>query len=231
MIQFVKNTVLILLGIVVLSGCFEIKEDIHYHKNGSGSYTMLFDMSEMKMMFDMLQGSEELAGENPMEGMDESSEEFVRALQGVEGIEQIKALSDTVNLKFGYSFDFKSIDALNAALNAVNNQEDNGQPKPDKITYFTGNKRSLTRTNDGGIVEAISKEMNLGMDESEENAMAADMLKSVKYTTTYHFDKKIKKASNAAAVKSSDGKSISVEYYLFDQEQMEGAQTGNAIKF
>tara|TARA_R110002167_G_scaffold23281_8_gene82738 strand:+ start:2251 stop:3042 length:792 start_codon:yes stop_codon:yes gene_type:complete len=44
-----RNTLLLLLGTIFLTGC-EIREEMHFNADGSGSYEIGFDMSEMMKM-------------------------------------------------------------------------------------------------------------------------------------------------------------------------------------
>ncbi|MCC7465121.1 MAG: hypothetical protein IT261_02570, partial [Saprospiraceae bacterium] len=70
-----KNLFLAVLAIsmTALTGCLHIIEEATFRNNGSGSYKMTLDMSEMKGMMDMFKG---MAGDSSMTsgmGMDGDS--------------------------------------------------------------------------------------------------------------------------------------------------------------
>ena len=62
------STVIALLMATFMTSCLHIVEEVDVKKNGSGTYTMKLDMSEMKSMMDMFKG---------MEGMSEAEENIV----------------------------------------------------------------------------------------------------------------------------------------------------------
>ncbi len=56
---------ILVLGATALTGCLHIIEEATFHNNGSGSYKMTFDMSELKGMMDMMKGMGDQAVTEP----------------------------------------------------------------------------------------------------------------------------------------------------------------------
>ena len=127
---------------LTLTGCLHILEDVTVRKDGSGTYRMEIDMSELKGMMDMLEGMD-MGGDSTAiaedeeggmeEGFDPSISQLgeeiggvATSLEGMPGLSNVHEINDTSSFKFGYSFDFENIQALNNALNAINQEKGTG---------------------------------------------------------------------------------------------------------
>lgn len=224
-----KNLTLLfafLIGSMTLTGCFEIIEEIHYKKDGSGTYKFTMDMSQMKGLMDMAMASDTTGSMN-MDTMAAVGREMSEKVRGIQGISNIKEVTDAENLIFGVEYDFANMEALNAAAKANASEEMNeAADKPS----FKGGKKEFTRLDvKGGLGGLLNGAMgDLG---GEEGEMALAFFKDVSYTMIYHFDRKVKKTSNKLAEISDDKKTVTLKYYLFDDDR--GGKTGtieNIIK-
>jgi hypothetical protein len=151
---------------------------------------------------------------------------IISALRGVPGISNVVETQDTTNFKFGYSFDFANVDALNKALKII------GKEKYDtnaaKTFAYSGKK--FERLAVGNIGEEMKNALSEGGDEAEEGG--AEMLKAIlgdmSYTQIYHFpDRVVKKTSNSLSELSDGGHTLTIKQKVFDEEQ---AKAGIATK-
>jgi hypothetical protein len=233
------------LSVTMLTGCLHIIEEATFNNNGSGTYKMTLDMSEMKGMMDMFKGmggdSTSIMGgdstamkgegdytppaeapapaEDPMGGLGDQMSSVAETLKGVQGISNVVEIKDTSSFNFGYSFSFSDIASLNRALKIIN--KDKYETKVDEVFRFNG--KSFERLATGDLGEEMKKAMmdNSG-DEGEEGSM--DMVKmflaDMSYKQIYHFpERSVKKSDNKLGELSDDGHTLTINLKPFDEEQ------------
>jgi len=213
----------------MLTGCLHIVEEVTFKDKGAGNYALTLDMSEVKGMMDMLKtmspdstGGEvpsEAEQDNSMAQMGQEISGVASTLKGIQGITNVVELNDTAAFKFGYSFDFADIAALNRALKVVN--KDKYDSKVEEVFRFNG--KSFERLSAGDMGAEIKKALSEseGEDGGEE---AMDMMKmmfaDMSYKQIYHFpDREIKKSSNELAELSDNNHTMTITLKPFDEEQ------------
>ncbi len=218
------------IGTFTLSGCLHILEEVTVKNNGSGTYTMTLDMSEMKSMMDMFKGmsddslAEESTDEAPaMEdsGMGEMGSQLsavAASLKDISGLTNVTEINDTAAFKFGYAFDFADVAALNKAMRIINKEKYDS--KVDEVFRFSG--KNFERLASGDLGEEIKKALAEGEAQDEEGSM--DMVKTffsdMTYKQVYHFpDYRVKKSSNDLSEISNDGHTLTITLKPFDEEQ------------
>lgn len=230
----------VLLAFSTLTGCLHIIEEVTLSSKGSGSYQMVVDMSELKGMMDMMKGmGENMPGEeadsttiggegdytppaseedeNPMGNIGEEFSGVASSLNGIPGISNVTAINDTAAYKFGYSFDFADINALNRALKVIGKEK--YDTKTEETFRFSG--KSFERLGVGDLGGEIKKTLSES-DEVDESQM--DMMKmffaDMSYQQIYRFtDRKIKKSDNKLGELSDDDHTLTVTLKPFDEEQ------------
>ncbi|MCB0577014.1 MAG: hypothetical protein KDC61_20820 [Saprospiraceae bacterium] len=226
-----KNLLLagLVMGSLTLTGCLHILEEVTFYNSGKGSYSMILDMSEVKGMIDMLKNMSPDSTDVEMEddGQDNSMAQMGQELSGVaatlknlEGITNVMEVNDTAAYKFGYTFEFANVAALNRALKVVN--KDKYGSKVDEVFHFSGKK--FERLNTGDMGAEIKKALSENEDE-EGGDEAMDMMKmmfsEMSYKQVYHFpDRKIKKSSNGLTELSDDDHTMTILIKPFDEEQL-----------
>ncbi|TNE61651.1 MAG: hypothetical protein EP344_05785 [Bacteroidetes bacterium] len=223
---------------LTLSGCLHIVEELTVKSNGSGSYTMTLDMSEMKSMMDMFQGmasdstdaadGAEAEADSGMGEMGTQLSAVAQSLEGISGITNIQEINDTSLFKFGYSFDFADINALNKAMRIINKEK--YESKVDEVFKFSG--KNFERLSTGDLGEEIKKAMAEGEAEDEEGSM--EMVKTffsdMSYKQIYNFpDRRVKKSSNELSEVSNDGHTLTITLKPFD-ESVSKQSVGTKVK-
>ncbi|MBX2893064.1 MAG: hypothetical protein KF734_19295 [Saprospiraceae bacterium] len=225
----VKNLLLAVfaMGSMALTGCLHIIEEVTFKDKGNGNYSMTLDMSEMKGMMDMFKGMASDSTENEdapamednsMAQMGQEISGVASTLKGIQGITNVVEINDTASFKFGYSFDFADIAALNRALKVVN--KDKYDSKVDEVFKFNG--KNFERLSAGDMGAEIKKALSESEDEGGEDSM--DMMKmmfaDMSYKQIYHFpDREIKKSSNDLTQLSNNNHTLTITLKPFDEEQ------------
>jgi hypothetical protein len=229
------------LGVVTLlfASCLHIVEEVTVKKDGSGSYKMTMDMSEVKSMMDAIKSmgeetdeentdeektqinaeEEEVAEEdNSMAQMGAELSSVANSLRGIAGLSNIQEINDTSTFLFGYSFDFANIEALNKAIRIINREKYDTRVE-ETFRLKGGN---FERLNVADIGEQFKKTLTEVEEEDEEGNM--EMVKaffsSMTYKQVYRFPgAKVKKSSNPLSELSSDGESVTILIKPLDEEQ------------
>lgn len=223
-----KNLFLAVLavGSMALTGCLHIIEEVTFNDKGHGKYSMTLDMSEVKGMMDMLQtmspdstGGEMPSQDNSMAQMGQELSGVASTLKGIQGITNVVELNDTTAFKFGYSFDFADVAALNRALKVVN--KDKYDAKVEEVFKFNG--KSFERLSTANMGEEFKKAIaeSEGEDGGEEAMeMMKMMFADMSYKQIYHFpDRKVKDSDNKLAELSDDNHTMTITLKPFDEAQ------------
>ncbi len=213
------------VGSMTLTGCLHIIEEVTFKDKGNGTYAMTLDMSEVKGMMEMLKTMSpdstgaESGGEqdNSMAQMGQELSGVASTLKGIEGVTNVVELNDTSSFKFGYSFDFADVAALNRALKIVN--KDKYDSKVDEVFKFTG--KNFERLPAGDMGAEIKKALAEGEEGGDESMdMMKTMFADMSYKQIYHFpDREIKKSSNELAELTDGNHTMTITIKPFDEEQ------------
>jgi hypothetical protein len=220
-------------GSLALTGCLHIIEDVTLRNNGSGTYKMTLDMSEVKGMMEMLKtmapdsaatdstGAPVMAPsqDNQMAQMGQELSGVATTLKGVQGITNVIEKNDTSGFQFGYSFDFVDVAALNRALRIINKEKYDS--KTEEIFRLKG--KSFERLSSGDIGAELKKALAENEGDSEE-AGSAEMMQmffaDMTYKQVYHFpDRTVKKSTNELSEVTDDGHTLTITLKPFDAEQ------------
>jgi hypothetical protein len=219
----------ILLMALGFSSCFDIVEEYEFNADGSGKAKMEMDISKMMALMEGFGSAMDSIGGESGKTSD-SMDELFDDMEAMENLKKIPGIKNVVNLNsrerkvIGYSYEFESIEALNAAFIVRGNDlgmgaamgmggdESNETEKDNSITY-TGKK--FSRTMD---MKMEAKDDDDDDDETKQSAeMAKMMFKDAKYTLRYTFPSNVKKVKgNDAAVIGADRKTVTVENNLGD---------------
>ncbi|MEL6135650.1 MAG: hypothetical protein AAFR59_20005 [Bacteroidota bacterium] len=224
-----------LIGLVLslgLTGCFDIEERITLNKNGTGNYAIKMDMSEMGSMIQSFldsQSEEGEGGQNMFQTMDSSFQVMAAKLRGIEGISNVRKVSE--NYVFELSYDFDEVDRIFEAQTVLNEEGGGGIGGSNERQFTHDTRKRMFSRLDAPIEDVLGDDFSLGEEEDESGAaMAEMMLKDASYRTIYSFPGTVKKFSNSSAKLSADGKTMTLELSFLDL--MKGnANIGNDIQY
>jgi hypothetical protein len=231
-----KSQSLILLTVLALSlsSCLHIIEEATFRNNGAGEYKMLIDMSEMKGMMDMMknmapdstvagaEGTDPMAAmgqENSMGMLGQEMSKVSESIKSLGGISDVIEINDTASFKYGYTFKFANVAALNNALKVINKEK--YESKVEEVFKFNG--KSFERLGTGDVGAELKKAMaeTGGEDEAGSLEMVKMFFADMSYKQIYHFpDRKVKKSSNEISVLSDDDHTLTIDLKPFNEEQL-----------
>ncbi len=217
----------IALATLLLAGCIDITEKISLNKDGSGTYTLSFDMGELLsdpmmsgLVLSALQGEDGLFAEGeaieldttvlfedmpvPPEDIDPTIWQRVNMTMRISEKESL--LRTTIHIPFS---DVKEIEYVMNTMSQsgtdVSALSEGGFMDPSTMR-FALNKKSLSRENTGNDSQPAMSEEDL--------AMLEMFLVDASYKVIYEMPGKVKSADFADA--KIDGNTASMEYSLLD---------------
>ena len=215
-----------------LYSCFEIKENIHIRENGSGSYSFLMDLSQMKPLFTMSRDFQRSMNDttmrvkktsaippNPLLQMKTKFESLQPMLESVAGISDYETICDTNTYIIGAKYSFATIESLNNSINILRNSSGNAGVL--EMTHYTYDHKRFEKIND------ISK-ANITGSTTKNDSLTNELFKGARYTLTCTFEKKIKDVSNPLYFISADGKTLLYSGSLLDIMNQK-TNIGNAV--
>lgn len=185
-----------------------------FKKNGSGTYSMTIDMSEMAEMMKSLGG----AGDEMTETADEMEDEFtetIERMESISGVSNGRKEFDNENLKYTILFDFDNVDALNRGMSEFYRDSTEVGPTEQSV-FFIHKGNTFERTDFNKTINNMRKELE--GDEELDLDMAAMMFGDAAYEQIIEFDSQIKSVSNKDYIMSDDKRSINWVYRLFQKE-------------
>ncbi len=209
-----------LVGTLV-SGCFEVTEEITLKKNGSGTYQMMVDLGDALSLINLM-GQEGPDNLQMDQTLDQGMQEQIQNLSEIEGISNISSSREEGKILLSYAFD--DIAALNeATANSNSLMQEFGNTNQDTGNY-DWSKKLFSRTGVGDLIpQSGSDEFAQGLD------MAKMFMKDAQMTTVYHLPRKVKNMTNTDAQLSDDKRTVTLEVSFLDL--MEGkSDLGNEIR-
>jgi hypothetical protein len=206
-------TVFALFG---LTGCFELEEKAHFNKDGSGNYQFTIDLAKLGSFINMMealdQNYDNKEESTPKDEIKEGFEKSKSELSGIKGISNVTAIEDEENFRFGFSFDFKDINALNAGMNKIFDVKKDGEPVD--MTFFSFKKGRLQRFEQDDMSDILNK----ANEDSEMEIDAGAFMKDFRFTTIYTFEEPIKNVSNQQVMLSPDRKTVTNSVQPFNTD-------------
>jgi hypothetical protein len=187
--------------LLLLSGCFEIVEDITIHADGSGTFLYKVNLSQSKVRLDALMKLDSSDGYRipPRQETDADILKAKSILEKSQGITNVSTTTDWINYIYTIKFDFNSINNLNLAVEKLSQDMSSEHKRiPEATDNFAYGGKSFDRKNhyDG---KANAKNIT---------AQDRKILENASYTCIYRFDVPVQSCSNKEAVISKNGKSV-----------------------
>ncbi len=217
--SYFKKVTLFVSAIFLMTSCLEIRETVKLNTDGTGTYSFVLDMSQLKELFmasrtmakNMMSDSLKRKGyvvksPNPIDQLKPKFDAIKVEIESIKGIRNYQTVYDSVNFRIGAQFDFDNEKALNLAINTIQKKKEEVAAGVEK--HFFYKEKFFERLN----TISSSDLQNFQAKDSLSNSMAS----KIKYSVEYLFDKKIKEYSNMGYYKSGDGKSVIFSAYLND---------------
>ncbi|MEI6124653.1 MAG: hypothetical protein WCQ95_13630 [Bacteroidota bacterium] len=197
-----KKLVLLLLSVFLFQSCIDIKETITMNADGSGNIELLVNMGKYSKTLNQQNQKFDLSF---VDQIKHTPVEAPILLKSCKGISNIKTQAEDEKGIYSVQFDFKNTKSLNKAIYALFKQKKSTvMPNFIKVS-----KQKLHRIN---FAPFINKYMP-----SDSNNMMSDLFfQFINFESTYNFPRKVNKVSNTKAVVKNDGKTVILNYSLYD---------------
>jgi hypothetical protein len=195
-------------------------------KDGSGTFTMLIDLSQVKLMLSGFGGDAAKDG-SPFSNMEQEYELTRSQLEGIKGITNIKFSAEMDGYLIKSGFDFSSVEALNKGMDIIYEREIDDKAAPE---YYKLTKNSFERTDAHNFLDQVKNE--LASDELQIEGMdIASLFSEVVYVNEISFTgRKIKKVKSGKAEISDDGSKATNKYYIFKDETKQSLEFKLKVK-
>ncbi|MCC6727007.1 MAG: hypothetical protein IT258_21070 [Saprospiraceae bacterium] len=209
---------------LVLSGCFEIREEVNMKSDGSGEVSFVVNLSQSKenVAKYMAMGSVEGYKVPSKQEVEANLAKIKASVGAVAGMSAVMVKSDWSSYIFTVSGRFAHVEALNKAMEIVAKEYDKeGKHAASGKSGFGYNNTQFKRFSS---YPAKAKEF------AALPSMQRYVLESAKMTSIYRFDRSIKKLGNPKAQLSPSGKAVMLTLPLSDL--MKGTATvANTVSF
>lgn len=194
---------------MVLSGCFEIVEDVTIHNNGSGEFYYTANLSQSKVNLDLLMQDDSSEGYRipSRQEIDEDIARTKRTLEKQVGISAVQTTTDWVNYIFTLRFKFNTIQQLNNAVESVSAE-------------FAADHKSIPEASGNfafaGKTFNRKSNYNAEVEKKKLSPKDKDILQKASYTCIFRFDQPVKNSSNKTSKISSNGKSVMTRFNMLN---------------
>ena len=201
----------------LLSGCFEIREEVNMKADGSGEVSFVVNLSQSKDNVSkyMAMGSVEGYKVPTRQQVEENLTKIKNTIAAVPGMSVVLTKSDWSNYVFSLSGRFAHVKALNKAMEIVAKEYD----KEGK--HAASGKSGFGYSN--GQFRRFSTYPPKAKEFAELPSLQRFVLESATMTSIYRFDRSIRNVSHPKAQLSPSGKSVMLTLPL--SELMKGSGT------
>lgn len=188
-------------GVFLLSGCFEIVEDITLRKNGSGTFSYTINLSQSKARLDGILKLDSTSGYRVprKKEIDENILKAKTTLEKSPGITNVTTSSDWLNYIFTLKFDFNSVNNLNLAVETVSAELASDHKRiPEAADNFAFTGKTFDR----------KSHYDAKVQSPKLTAQDKEILKDATYACIFRFEDMVVTNSNKDAKVSKSGKSV-----------------------
>ena len=222
---------LCLFFLLTLSSCnkflqshVELHEIASISKHGSGRFKIVVDLSKLKRLIAIEKFTTLNKISYTQSLVKKAFQTTGRRLKTISGISKLSITHDQAMFCFKLSFHFNSIKSLNRAMHSIYADVDDAH-----LTYFKMDSHSFVRIDTQSIVGLLTY-YQVYDDSAIESFGMNNFFNNVTYTTTYFFDRRIKKFTNKLAKISKNRKVIKLFSPVF-AESLQDLSISNKIFF
>lgn len=217
--RVIQQSAILAIILLIASSCLDIQESVYLRDNGSGKFALTVNLENLESIFKLVEqfGGGKEAGQEILADTEVDFNQLKDKLERQQGIQNVTRIQENQNKLLGIAFDFDDVDALNRALKELNDSKKDNTGSQEYFIYQNG---QLTRTNTQEITNKVQEsiEHETDIDASINGMMISSLLKDMRYTTKYTFERPVKKTSNPASKITNEGRTVTLSYHFFDQE-------------
>jgi hypothetical protein len=203
-----RGLLLLVLGSVMLTGCFEVIEEVTYKNTESGTYLLTMNCSQSKSRLKALAKLDTFMGLDipTIDQVSSYTDKALAAVRTVKGVSAADYQFDTENFIIRFSFEFDKTETLNAAINAAAKSVTEKSSLP-YYNVFASSANGFERhqTPNDSISALIRAEKD-----------KLKLIAGARATSIYRFPRTVKKTGNAKAMISRNGKAVMLKQNVSD---------------
>lgn len=205
---------LIFAATLSLQSCFEIREVVTFRKDGSGSFSLSIDLSQVKQMIQGFGQQENAADGSPFQNMEAEYDKTREKLENVDGVSNMKFISENDGYVITTGFDFSDVAALNRGMDVVYENAS----EPGKVPeYYKFKRRNFERTASHNFLDLVKNEF-AGSDMGIEGMDLSTLFSNVAYVNEIHFeDREVRRVRSGNVEVSEDGAMVTNRYLIFNE--------------
>jgi hypothetical protein len=191
----------------LLSGCFEIIEEVNINPDGSGTLVLTFNGNQSKDQLDKALTKDSIYNVKipKRKDIDAAIQEVSNKLKSVKGISNVEITRDYNTYILVIKCSFANTTALNSAINNIWLLYDKKTPTDRK--YFSYTQNTYKRIFDHTLLKHAKAKLG---------AQERDILSKSNYTCIYRFQTEIISSSNKQATLSKSKKAIILKNNILD---------------
>jgi hypothetical protein len=221
------GVLLIMAAALSLQSCFEIREVVTFREDGSGSFRLSIDLSQVKQMMQGFGQQENSEEGSPFQNMEAEYEKTREKLAVVDGISGMKFISENDGYVVTTGFDFSDVSALNKGMDVVSENASGSGEIPE---YYKFNKRSFERTASHNFIDLVKNEFagnNMGVEGMDLSTLFSD----VAYVNQIHFEEKtVRRVRSGNVEVSEDGSTVTNRYLIFNENAAQSLEFKLKVK-
>lgn len=199
---------LLLLLPLAFSGCFKVYERVALNHDGTGTFTLFYDLAEIKQGLSSM-GADPMADDSPLAGLQADLAREPEALNAMPGIANAELVVSMEAYTLALSFDFASVEALNTAADHLLKDND---PETGSQVFYTFVDGVFTRTAYRGHLDDLVEELRKNFPQQDPRLLEAE------YNIEFSFRPAIDSADAAAYTLSADKTSAGLRLFFLKPE-------------
>ncbi|MCF6347962.1 MAG: hypothetical protein L3J20_06655 [Flavobacteriaceae bacterium] len=193
-------TIIFLSFLLLLTGCFEIVEEVSFNKDGSGHVTLTLNLSRSKTKLNSMMLLDSINNYKVPSEV-EIQQHFTEITNTIKETKGISNVTNSLNFKefiYTISCDFTSVEALNMVISNFSSKSEAEKIKQYKHFSFDKDKHKFTRNYHYDLAKEFNK------------TKMADrkIFENATFTTIYRFTDPIISSKNTTAKISGNKKAI-----------------------
>ena len=209
-----KSAIFLVLFLpLLLTSCFEIREELDWNTDGSGKITLTLDFQESKNTVASYLESGEVQGQM-VPGKDEIVRKLnilLTALEGIDGVSKVSKIVDFKKYVLSVSAVFADLQSLNKVVSLIGKEIGKDWPIPAAKGEMFKIEQSVFYQLFPYPYKAIEEEAYQAM-----NPIHRFTLETARFVQIFRFDRPLRAISNATAQIAPSNKAVRIEHSLAD---------------
>lgn len=188
---------IILISPLILTGCFEVIEEVNLNEDNSGEFKVTLNLSKSKGQVKSLLSIDTIKGKRipSIAEIEKAIDDLAKDLEAYPGISNVKTKKNFEDFILSINYTFNTVETLNKSIQYIIEKHTHNRPNLSKTNFYKLEGDTFTRSDefDFGILMT-----NFSSD--------TKVLETSTYTCIYRFPNSIASQSNTDAKTSKSGK-------------------------